>query len=269
MKTSLLNLLFLSEKRKNILLLLKKGDPKSVETLRKELEESATSIQPQLKKLREKHLVIREGNLYRLSKIGSVIVEKLPPLLNTQKVFEENENYWASRDLKAIPYSFQQRIGELGECKISEPDSCNHFKLIPGCSSALKNSKEIKAFISYFHPLLPPYFLEQAQDGRKVRIIVNKMFMERAICDFRSETREFLELKNTKMYVCKEPGVIPSILATDFFAAIALFPKEGMFDRNYVMSFDKSALLWGEELFEYYRELSEEITELLGKPAEI
>lgn len=262
MKNSLLDLLFLSEKRKNILLLLKEGGPKSVETLRQDLDESATSIQPQLKKLREKHLVIREDNLYRLSEIGKVIVEKLPPLLNTLQVFEENGDYWASRNLESIPHSFLQQIGELGKFRISEPDRCNLFKLIPECTSSLDSSKEIKAFISYFHPLLPPHFLRNAREGRIITLIVNEMFMERAVCDFRSETEEFLGFDNTKMYLCKEPGALPSVLATNFFAAIAFFPKEGMFDRNYVMSFDKSAIFWTEDLFEHFRGISEEITEL-------
>lgn len=262
MKNSLLDLLFLSEKRKNILLLLKEKGPKSVETLRKNLNESETSIQPQLKKLRENHLVVREDNLYRLSEIGIVIVEKLPPLLNTIQVFEENEDYWASRDLKSIPPSFLQRIGELGKYKISEPDRCNHFMLIPSFSQSLISSKEIKAFISYFHPLLPPHILGTARDGRKITLIVNKMFMERVVCDFRPEIEAFLRLDNTKMYLCKEPAPLPTVLATDIIAAIAFYPKKGMFDRSYVVSFDQSALLWGEDLFEHIRYNSEEITEL-------
>ncbi|MDD2440055.1 MAG: winged helix-turn-helix domain-containing protein [Methanosarcinaceae archaeon] len=265
MNKSLLGLLFLSEKRKNILLLLRDGEPRSVDTLREALGESETSLQPQLKKLREKHLVVKEKNLYSLSKIGKVIVEKLPPLLNTVQIFEKREAFWAERDLKAIPLSFQKRIGELGKYRISEPDSCNHFKLIPEFPSYLKNSREIMIFLSYFHPLLPAHFLKHAQKSRKITLIVNEKVMERSISDFRAETEAFLGLENTKIYLCKEPGAIPSILTTDFFMAIAFFPKTDRFDRTYVLSFDKSALCWGKELFEYYKSNSEEIAILPEK----
>ena len=49
MENTLLDLILLSEKRKNVLLLLLEG-PKDIETLKKALNASATAIQPQVKK---------------------------------------------------------------------------------------------------------------------------------------------------------------------------------------------------------------------------
>lgn len=68
--------IFRSEKRKNVLFLLLEG-PKDINTIKKTLNANATSVQPQVKMLREKHLVVQDKDLYRLSKIGKIIVEKV------------------------------------------------------------------------------------------------------------------------------------------------------------------------------------------------
>ncbi len=70
--------------------------PKDINTLKKTLKASATSVQPpQIKMLKEKHLVIQDRDVYRLSEIGKIIAEKMkPPLLDTISVLEENADYW-------------------------------------------------------------------------------------------------------------------------------------------------------------------------------
>jgi hypothetical protein len=39
--------------------------------------------------------------------------------------------------------------------------------------------------------------------------------------------------------------------------AIALFPKDAVFDRKYVISLEPRALAWGKELYDSYERLSE------------
>ena len=94
MENTLLDLILLSEKRKNVLLLLLEG-PKDIETIKKALNASATAVQPQVKKLKEQHLVVQEKNLYKLSEIGRIVAEKMKPLVDTLSVLEENTDYWA------------------------------------------------------------------------------------------------------------------------------------------------------------------------------
>jgi predicted transcriptional regulator len=102
MEDSLLDLIFLSEKRKNILLLLLEG-PKDINTIKKILKASATSVQPQIKMLKEKRLVVQDKDVYRLSEIGKIVAEKMKPLLDTLSVLEQNSDYWADRDISKIP----------------------------------------------------------------------------------------------------------------------------------------------------------------------
>ncbi|MDY0245375.1 MAG: ArsR family transcriptional regulator, partial [Methanosarcina mazei] len=66
MSNSLLELIFLSEKRKNLLLFLKEG-PKNIEEIKTNLDTSAVAILPQIKKLRDDSLVFRTEDSYFLS----------------------------------------------------------------------------------------------------------------------------------------------------------------------------------------------------------
>ncbi len=89
-------------KRQKVILLLLEG-PMTIDTIKKILNASATSIQPQIKMLKEHSLVVQEKNIYKLSEIGKIVAVKMKPLLNTLSFLEENVNYWFERDLTEIP----------------------------------------------------------------------------------------------------------------------------------------------------------------------
>ncbi len=108
-----MDMVFLSEKRKNLLLFLKSG-PKNIDEIKEILQVSSTSILPQIKKLKEQKLVLQEDKTYELAPIGKVLVEKMGPIVSTLELFEENFEYWAERDLRGIPPSFGSGCGNLG-----------------------------------------------------------------------------------------------------------------------------------------------------------
>ena len=64
------------------------------------------SILPQLKKLKDRKLVIQKDHTYELSIMGKAIVDRMPPLLDTLEVLEDNFDYWSRRNLEGIPTGF-------------------------------------------------------------------------------------------------------------------------------------------------------------------
>ncbi|AKB18540.1 MULTISPECIES: winged helix-turn-helix domain-containing protein [unclassified Methanosarcina] len=262
MENSLIDLIFLSEKRKKVLLLLFEG-PKDINTIKKTLKASATSVQPQVKMLREKHLVVQDKEFYRLSEIGKIITEKMKPLLDTLSVLEENIDYWADRDMSKIPSFLLNRIGELGHCITIEPQLEHLFEMIPEYAKNAEEAKTLEALVSYFHPLFPSFYLGLAKKGTAVSLILPESILKRWIeDDYREQTRQFLKMENTKLLACKDCEKTPTIIAADNFMGIALFPKDAVFDRKYLINFEPGALSWGKELFEYYKNLSEQTTEI-------
>ncbi len=112
MNSNLLDLILFSDKRKDFLMLLKEG-PKNIEEILEKLQESRTALLPQIKRLKEDNLVIHEGEMYRLSSIGEIVVGKMQPLLDTLEVFEKDPRFWADRKLAPIPANLKKRINEL------------------------------------------------------------------------------------------------------------------------------------------------------------
>ncbi len=258
MVNPLVDLLFLSEKRKNILLLLMEG-PKNIEMMRETLKANATSVQPQLKKLKEQHLVTQEEDLYVLTGIGRIVVEKMKPLLDTLDLLEENVDYWAKRDMTAIPPELLCRINELRQCTTTEPDIDRMFELIPLLVENMEKAKRLRALLSYFHPLFPSHYLGLAQKGIRVSLLIPEPILRRWVEDYRAETEELLSLENAELFTFKENAKVPSLIVGDNFMAMALFPKSAVFDRKYVMSFEPGARVWGEKYIDHFQKLATRI----------
>ena len=71
MNSPLLELIFLSEKRKDLILFLNKG-PKTIEQIKKYMNASAVAVLPQLKKLRDDSAKITVPTLMAASVIAEV-----------------------------------------------------------------------------------------------------------------------------------------------------------------------------------------------------
>ncbi len=261
MENSLLDLILLSEKRKNVLLLLLEG-PKDIETIKKALNASATSLQPQVKMLKEKHLVVHDKGLYRLSEIGKIIADKMKPLVDTLSVLEENADYWANREVSNIPPFLLRRINEIGHSTTIEPQIDQIFELIPEYVKNAKLAKKLEIALPYFHPLFPSFYLGIAEKGVPVSLIIPEAVLKRWVEDYREQTEKFIQLENAKLFVCSDCERIPAVLSADNFMAIALFPKNIVFDRKYLISFEPGALAWGKELYDYYERLSKRIQDI-------
>jgi predicted transcriptional regulator len=260
MNPGLLDLILFSEKRKAFLLLLKEG-PMNIEDMLEKLQVPRTALLPQIKKLKEENLVIHENGVYRLSIMGEIIVEKMKPLVDTLSVFEKNEEFWTGRKLTAIPPHLMKRIGELEDYRLIEPDLSHSFDLNPEFIKYLSNSTCIHMFFSYFHPQFPAFFLELARKGIQISLILSEAVYLRLNEDFMEEEKEFLRVKNTNLSILDKKGVeVPAVVvSTDRIMILGLFNESGRFDLQYIMSFDKQAIKWGEEFFNYFKEMSRQI----------
>lgn len=91
MRSSLITILMSSEKRTDLLLLLK-DRPRKIEEINNELGTNSVAILPQLKKLKENGLVIQEDRVYDLSLLGRIIVRKLESLVKALRQLEDDYN---------------------------------------------------------------------------------------------------------------------------------------------------------------------------------
>ncbi|WP_410509249.1 winged helix-turn-helix domain-containing protein [Methanosarcina hadiensis] len=265
MKLELIELIFLSDKRKQLLLFLRSG-PKNMDEITEALQVTSTSILPQIKKLKDMSLVVQEDRSYTLSLIGKVLAEKMQPLVSTIELFEDNFDYWSERDLQGLPLSFKKRLGELGKCKLIQPDLDRMFELDPEVVENLSSSGHILEAIAYFHPPMISLCQELAKKGVEFSLLMSESVYERYRTDYTEDFRSMLALKNVKFF--RYPGElkIAGLTITDKFFMISLFPKnQRHFDRESLMCYEPSALELGTELFNELLLDSTRVTEVSQK----
>ncbi|KKG13537.1 hypothetical protein EO98_05350 [Methanosarcina sp. 2.H.T.1A.6] len=281
--SSLLDAIFLSEKRKNLLLLLKEEGPKSSDEIKNAFDFPWKSMIPQIKKLVDLGLVIQTDGVYSLSEMGIVIATNAQFLLNTLKIYEENRDFWSEHDLSSIPFHFLTRIGELGQCKVLKPDLSHIFKVQEDIVKCMLASSRIMVFVSAIHPAYHLLCLELIEMGIDVTIILTESVFESirdeclsdsatpfsdssvlnmALPEYKKKVQLLLNCENSHFFVSEGEEKPMMLVVTDKVFALSLLDKNERIDRQYIVSFEPGALKWGEELFIYYKKNSRQVFSL-------
>jgi predicted transcriptional regulator len=256
-----IELIFLSQRRTDILLFLKKG-PKTIVEINELLNLSSVAVLPQLKKLRDNFLILKEGNIYRLSPLGVATVSRMQPMVDLLNVFGIQYDYWTSHSIKCIPAPLLERIGELSSFNLSEPpDKTRLYELNRDWLENVTKSKKLSGICSIFNPLFTSSFRPLLEKGIEVSILVTPQVYERLKKEFGANLREFFTFEGTNFYVCREKIEFTHVV-TNRFLSITLPFSDGTYDpEQHIFCFDSAAIRWGEDLFAYYKDRSEKIIE--------
>ncbi|MEA1984158.1 MAG: winged helix-turn-helix domain-containing protein [Euryarchaeota archaeon] len=258
MTTSLSDTVWLSEKRTNLLLLLMEG-PRNIEQIKTSLNVTSRGMMPQIKKLIEMHLVVEDDAYYQLSSMGELIVKSMLPLLNTIHMLDENMDYWQYHDLSALPDHLFKRLQELGNYLLIEPDRNHTFEIPREFTQNLSKSRNIMALISFFRPEYLKFYCDLIENAESISIILTSSVFERMKKNCKDELLTLLAADNADVFLFNESNRPPTIDVSEWFLYISFLDKDGRYDHNDIMSFDEGALIWGQELFHYYQELSERL----------
>ncbi len=257
MTSELVSTVFLSEKRKKILLMLMSG-PTTIDNIKESLEGSTSAIMAQVKILLEQELIEQENNDYKLTYIGQIVLKKIFPLIKTLDVIEENKEYWRSRDLSGVPESSLDNIGDLGDVIIHEPDLSHLFEPPKQLLQSLDRSKTVSTFYSYFCPSCPLNYAALGKKETNFTLILTRSVYTRLKEEYEEQYNTMMRSKNSRLYVCDDDvAKMGALSITDDLILIAFFNRDGIFDHKKLISFEESARSWGNELFEHYKEMAE------------
>ncbi len=256
----LLNIISASDKRRNLLMLLLRG-PREWDEIRAKLKVTATGMLPQIKILEEENLVLREGKRYSLTPLGKIIASRMEPLVRIIDVLNRNPRFWREHDLSVLPPEILLDIGMLGNYRIVEIPIEDFFNVNPFLDK-IAGAKTVRGIAHTVHPKYPDFFLTLAKNGVETSLILTPGVF-RIVCDsYRGMLEEFLACPGAHLYV-PDRDLRFSIVVTDMNFSLSLFYANGAFDaRHDVVSFDASALEWGESIFSWYRKQSQEIRSL-------
>lgn len=261
MDSSLIDLVFRSDKRKNLLMLLDDGS-KNIDDIREELDVTATSILPQIKKLIDNDLIVQEDRMYKLTVLGEFIIKKVKPLISALDVVEKNNSYWTGHDLNSIPRHLLERISELGDCTLIEPDLNHIYEPSQKIIDSMAGASKVATFASYFNPAYLPLYVELGRKEAELSLNCTQSVWDHLSQEYSTMVNELMDMDNVSLYVSKEGIKLSEITVTDKIMLLGLFDKKGKFDQQFIMSFKPSALKWGQELFDYFRRLSKQVNKV-------
>jgi predicted transcriptional regulator len=259
MNSSLIELILLSQKRTKIFLFLKE-DPKTITEIREFLHLSSVAVLPQLKILRENSLVMKKRDVYSLTPLGLAIAGRLQPMIDLTKVFGIQYDYWASHAIECIPAPFLKRIGDLSDRTFSkQPGNTHLYEIHKEFVENFMKAKKLSGIVSIFHPSHISLFFNFVKMGKDISIIMTPQIHERMKEDFGALLDESLKFENANLFVCREK-IEFNFSVTDILFFLTLPFSDGTYDlQSRVMGFDPVSLQWGEDLFSYYREISDKV----------
>lgn len=254
MKSCLIDTIFLSDKRKNLLLLLLEG-PQTSDDIKDKLNVNWGAMIPQIKKLEEWDLITSKDRVYYLTDMGRAIANNSKQLLNILCVYENNQKYWATHDLSGIPPHLLNRIGELGPCKLLESDLAHVFDANRDVVAAMQSATFCITLSNFFQPQYNKMYNQMIKNGAELILVYSQSVFERIVSEYvydgtaELDDVKFLDWKNTKFYVIPDGLGITEISVTNEIVLLGLFDSDNRFDSRYILSSGERAHKWGMELY--------------------
>lgn len=254
----LLSLISFSEKRIGILLMLQE-EPKSLDEIKDYFKVTSPEIIPQIRKLEKGDLIFRECKKYYLTEVGKIVTKSFDHLFKTLKIFEGDIKFWKEHKISWIPEEFWTQLYELGDYKIFEGTPTEIFKPHEEYIKNLLNSRRMRGVSPALHPEYPKIVTMLAERGADISIVIPRKVFEKLKKDYKQELLNFLSCKNASLRVCDEEITV-AFTATDTFISMRFFLNDNTYDfyKN-IISYEKSALKLGEDLFKYYEMRSEKV----------
>ncbi|TGC09526.1 helix-turn-helix transcriptional regulator [Methanolobus halotolerans] len=261
MKKPLLDVIFASEKRKNVLLLLQDG-PQGMEILLKSLDTTRQSLLPQVRILEEHHLVDHYDDTYELTTIGKLIIDEMKPLLYTIKVFDKDIDYWGNHDLSYIPPHFLQRIDELRECRAIKPSITDLYEIDEEFHEASKRSESHSVITTYIHPEFYRLVYEMMNNNVQMYFVFPPDLLDQLQPARYAELIEVSKSEFVHIFVYPKKVGFLFFAFNDTHSMLSLTTNNGKFDGRYLLCRYKKSLEWEKDLFDYYLKESTPINEI-------
>ncbi|WP_406655814.1 winged helix-turn-helix domain-containing protein [Methanolobus sp. ZRKC2] len=258
MQSSLVNLVWLSEKRRHLLDYLQEG-PKDIEEIKSFFDITSRLIIPEIKKLIKTGIIVETEGSYKLSTIGKLNLEHLNYLIDTAELVELDPEFWENSDLTPLPRELYHRIGELRNSTIYTYDLDDIFDCPTALREKISTARDILIFMPFLPPTHPSIFIEPLKRGVNISMVFTKPIMEKMKREFTREYEEYLKSPNCQLFTCEADILRPMIVAMDNFLLLGFFKHNGIYGNKELMSHDKRAIEWGRDLCQYYISISESV----------
>lgn len=261
MKKALLDVIYISERRMNVLLMLQDG-PREMESILESLYTTRTTLLPQIKILKQHYLIYQCGDGYGLTNTGKLIANKMTPLLDTIEMLEKNSNYLASHKLDCIPEHLLLRIHEINGCEIIEPSIVNTHEMNSEYLKEALVSKAVYLVFTFMHPVFPSLLREFVRRGVNLYIILTSDFIQKLKSEWFEVFEYSLSCENVRLYMYQNDAKISSLTVTDNGFLLRLPFNNNEYSNKQLLCRNSKGRQWGKDFYDYYLKDSTQITEV-------
>jgi predicted transcriptional regulator len=252
-----LSIITFSKVRTDIILKLEDGQ-KELSDLRSSLELTSPEIIPHIKKLLNKNIINKVDNRYYLTNIGFALIKKYRQLIKIIDIIEENEAFWNNHDIGLIPQNFFERVNELGQCITIKNKNVNINEAHEQTLKNVMESKSIVGVISSFHSDYITILLKKASESTPINIIFTEDVFNYVNLNYKIKLNNLYAYNTVRFFIVNE-NIKYNFVVTNKFISLSLPFNNGIFDNSEcILSFDKSAINWGTDLFNFYKDFSQE-----------
>lgn len=264
MKELLFDVLFMSDIRKDLLMLLQDG-PKNLGSIMANIGIERQPLILQIKILEDQYLITKdtgaEGS-YMLTTIGKLLVEEMRPLLTTLDVLDSNGGYWENHRLDFVPRNLLERLEELGPCTIIEPGFSELYEFNKTFQAKSRASSSFFTVTTSFHPMFISLFSELQLQGVEITVVISRELFEKMRSEQYSDLKHLVKSKEVDLYLYPKDMHFLSFTENDYCIQFMLLTNENDYDNKQFMSCSPGALKWGKEFFEHYKNDSLQITDI-------
>lgn len=243
--------LFRSELKLDILSSLLSGE-KRLSALREELGSSGSTIIHALNDLETMRLAQRAGKHYRLTSLGIIEARLVEEVSSTVEVLEMFQDFLLRHDVTAVPSHLLRRMGALRDSTLIQNDATELDKVHLNFKQLLLTSRRVRGVSPIFHPDFVGTFQLLLSEGATVDLILSREVLDKTLTlADKGQMLDYVERDKLRIFLADEPRVALTVTENSF--SMGFFSRDGGYDYSRdLVSNSRSAIEWGEELFQHF-----------------
>jgi predicted transcriptional regulator len=261
MRECVIDIIFASRERKDILLFLKSG-PQDMEFILESLESDRQALLPHMRILEENFLVTQFEDVWELTTIGELIADEMISLLSTADVLDSDIDYWGSHSLDFIPSYLIKRMNELGKCKVLDTPVAHEYELNREIIQTSPIAGSLFIAAAFIQPKCLTALSEMAQKNVDIYLILSQNALDKLRSRYAAYFEKLIKSKSFHFYVYSKELGFQAFMYNDYYLLLHLLKNNGEHDNKRILCSNPYATEWGKDLFGYYLKDSMPIAEM-------
>ncbi len=233
----------------------------SLSRLRDVTGSTSQALIPKIRSLENQGLIEAANYEYRLTPLGGVVAKNVEGFVRLMGGIDQHHTFFADHDLSDLPEAFLLRIGDLYNAEPKQDTTTDMFYVYSHYLEILKDAEYIHGISSVASPGLAQFIAEKVMTGIPVELVVNHEVVVLLTTEpYATNMKGLAVYPNFSVWVTGQKLRV-GLTVTDKYLSLGLFKKDtNLYDSSSdLFSSDPGAVIWGENLFRFYKERSEKL----------